>query len=101
MRITYYCFPEEMPVRERALIYQQVLRGRADITEVPAEITDESLERNFPLETDTTITMAKKLLRTCGGYAYTRHIDRDGGCFEVTPVRLKGNNFRHKYNVHL
>lgn len=47
------------------------------------------------------ITYAKQLLTKFGGYAYTRHIDRDGSCFEVTPIKLKQNNSRHKYNVHL
>lgn len=101
MRITYYQFPEEMSIRDVALITKQVIEGRTDITEVPADVSDEVLERNFDYEVDTTITMAKKLLKAYGGCAYTRHIDRDGGCFEVTPVLLKGNNSRHKYNVHL
>lgn len=47
------------------------------------------------------ITYAKQLLKEYGGHAYTRHIDRDGGCFEITPIELKKNNSRHKYNRHL
>ena len=47
------------------------------------------------------ITGAKELLAKFGGHAYTRHIDRDGSCFEVTPILPKKNNSRHKYNVHL
>ena len=47
------------------------------------------------------ITRAKRLLKEFGGHAYTQHIDRDGGCFEVTPIKLGKNNSRHKYNAHL
>jgi hypothetical protein len=101
MRITYYQFPDEMSIRDVALITKQVIEGKTYITEVPADVSDETLERNFKYEVDTTITMAKKLMKAYGGRAYTRHIDRDGGCFEVTPIVLKGNNSKHRYNVHL
>ena len=47
------------------------------------------------------ITAAKNLLRQFGGRAWTSHIDRDGGVFETTPIRLAGNNSKHKYNRHL
>ena len=48
-----------------------------------------------------TVTAAKKLLRQFGGSAWTAHIDRDGGCFETTDIRLVGNNSKFKYNQHL
>lgn len=47
------------------------------------------------------VTTAKKLLKEFGGAAWTEHIDREGGCFEVTEIKLKGNNSRFKYNHHL
>lgn len=47
------------------------------------------------------VTDAKKLLKQHGGSAWTEHIDRDGGCFEVTEIKLNGNNSRFKYNHHL
>lgn len=101
MRITYYCFPDDMPIRERALITVRELRGKTDITEVPADVSDETLEANFPESVDTTVTMAKKLMKKYGGHAVTQHFDRDGGLFETTPITLKGNNSRFKYNQHL
>lgn len=101
MRITYYQFPNEMPIRDVALITKQVIEGKKHITEVPADVSNETLKRNFKYEVDTTITMAKKLMKAYGGQAYTRHIDRDGGTFEITPIVLKGSNSRHKYNKHL
>lgn len=48
-----------------------------------------------------TVTAAKKLLKEYGGSAWTEHIDRDGSCFEVTEIKLTGNNSRFKYNRHL
>lgn len=47
------------------------------------------------------VTEAKRLLKEFGGYAYTQHCERDGGCFEVTPISIKGNNSRFTYNRHL
>lgn len=47
------------------------------------------------------ISGAKKLLKLYGGCAWTNHIDRDGGCFETTEIKLKSNNSRFKYNHHL
>lgn len=47
------------------------------------------------------ITRAKELLINFGGSAWTSHIDRDGGVFETTEIKLKGNNSRPKYNRHL
>ena len=47
------------------------------------------------------VTRAKQLLAEFGGHAYTHHIDRNGCCFEVTPIKPGKNNSRHKYNRHL
>jgi len=52
-------------------------------------------------ESGISVTTAKKLLKEKGGVAWTEHIDRDGGCFEVTDITLKGNNSKFKYNRHL
>lgn len=101
MRITYYTFPEAVSVRERVLIIKQVVEGRTDFTEVPADVRDEVLEKNFPETIDTSVSVAKKLMKAYGGSACTCHFDRDGGLFETTAVTLKGNNSRHKYNRHL
>jgi hypothetical protein len=47
------------------------------------------------------ITSAKELLKNYGGAAWTYHIDRDGGIFETSAIKLKGNNSKFKYNAHL
>lgn len=47
------------------------------------------------------ITIAKKFLKKYGGHAWTEHYDRDGGLFETSDIKLKGNNSRFKYNHHL
>lgn len=101
MRITYYEFPEEMNIRQIALVTKQDIEGKTEITGVPDEITDEVLENNFSRTVDCSISTAKKMLKKHGGNAYTCHFDRDGGLFETTPVRLKGNNSTFKYNQHL
>lgn len=49
----------------------------------------------------TTVTNAKKLLKKFGGTAWTEHCERDGGVFEVTDIKLQGNNSSFKYNRHL
>ena len=36
-----------------------------------------------------------------GGTGWTEHIDRDGSCFEVSEIKLTGNNSYFKYNKHL
>ena len=96
MRITYYSFPDEMPLRECYEKYNEVT-GKP----MPPCITDKQIEYEFERQMSCTITFAKKMLRKFGGYAWTEHIDRDGGVFEVTNVTLTGNNSRHKYNHHL
>ena len=106
MRINYYHFPEGMTPRERFAAYVEVFgedvndwRGKPIVTENTA---DEVIERHFPAEIEAcTVTEAKKFLKLYGGNAYTEHIERDGGLFETTPIILKGNNSRFKYNRHL
>lgn len=48
---------------------------------------------------------ARKLLKEKGGHAWTEHYERDGGLFEVTPIRAnksnKGESYGVKYNRHL
>lgn len=97
MRLTYYEFPSNMSVWD------------CYCAQVPEDERKPMPEGYEPTDGDrahwcricTTVTTAKKFLKKYGGQAYTEHIDRDGGVFEVTPVTLKGNNSRHKYNRHL
>ena len=102
MRLTYYQFPEDTPLdvlEEHGC--EAVLK---DGTSRSLETLSEEGKKNIE-SIDTTISCsissAKKLLKKYGGAAWTEHIDRDGGCFEVTPVELSGNNSRFKYNHHL
>lgn len=101
MRITYYEFPDEMSIRDVALLTKQDIEGKKDILFIPDDVSDEVLERNFSRSVDVSIKLAKSLLKKHGGRAYTCHFDRDGGLFETTEVKLKGNNSRFKYNCHL
>ena len=78
MRLTYYRFPDDAP--------ENIVREHCDDGESVATCS---------------VSWAKKMLRQYGGAAWTAHIDRSGGCFEVTEVKLTGNNSRFKYNHHL
>ena len=102
MRITYYYFLDSMPLEERISAYLAASGVKLDMTDrfdrcryrtISEEVRDGRIA--------VSITIAKKLIRSIGGEAETHHIERDGTVFEVTPVRLAGNNSRHKYNRHL
>ena len=103
MRLTYYRFPEGTP--EDVLLSN----GCGVVLKNGEEIFPDSIpEDKRPLvdHINTTlsgvsITTAKKLMKQYGGYGWTAHIDRDGCVFETTPIQLKGNNSRFKYNRHL
>ena len=47
------------------------------------------------------VSEVKKLIKKYGGVGYTMHCERDGTLFETTPITLKGNNSKFKYNRHL
>ncbi len=79
---------------------------RLNYYKFPAETSAETLREHDCTPEDNTIegcsvTFAKQMLEQYGGSAWTEHIDRDGGCFEVTEIKLTGNNSRFKYNHHL
>ena len=78
MRLNYYRFPDN----------------------APAEVVQEYCDQGENV-TCCCVSWAKKMLKEYGGVAWTEHIERDGGCFEVTEIKLKGNNSRFKYNRHL
>ena len=102
MRLTYYRFPEET---SENLLLENGCRviykggGYDWPKEIPAH------RRNDVVRIETSIncnvSKAKKLLKKYGGYAWTEHIDRDGGVFETSEVTLTGNNSRFRYIRHL
>jgi len=79
MRLTYYRFPDDAPLETLA--------------EHDCSPDDNTISCS--------VSFAKQMMRKHGGTAWTEHIDRDGSCFEVTEVKLTGNNSRFKYNHHL
>lgn len=101
MRINYYTFPPEMPIRA---CYDAWTEGDDDPEPFCENWTADELEAEWR-EHDTTVTRAKKMLRKYGGSACTCHIDRAGHCFEVTPIEAKKSNrgtaYGVKYNRHL
>lgn len=102
MRLSYYRFPEEAP--ESVLLENGCCVILKDGTQVYADsIPDEKrpLVDCIDRTVSCTVSLAKQMLRKYGGAAWTDHIDRDGSRFEVTEIRLSGNNSRFKYNRHL
>lgn len=103
MRLNYYQFPEGTP--ENILLENRcgvILKTGNEI--YPSSIPDD--KRHLVDFIDRTIggcsvTYAKKMLKQYGGTAWTEHLERDGGCFEVTEIKLTGNNSRFTYNHHL
>lgn len=104
MRLNYYRFPEGVDpmvrLDEGCAAYWKSGEHTYPQREVVQKHKDQLDYIDDTLE-GITVTAAKKLLKQYGGSAWTEHIDRDGGCFEVTPIRLAGNNSRFQYNVHL
>ena len=102
MRLNYYRFPEGTD--ESILLANGcgvVLKTGSTI--YPESIPDDKRELVDYVE-DTIpccVSFAKKLLKQYGGAAWTEHCERDGGCFEVTEIKLTGNNSKFKYNHHL
>ena len=103
MRLTYYRFPEDTP--EGVLLSNGcgvILKDGREI--FPTNIPEDKrplVDHINPILGGVSITTAKKLMKQYGGYGWTAHIDRDGCVFETTPIQLKGNNSRFKYNRHL
>lgn len=103
MRIHYYKFPDETPVKTL------LENGCAIVLKTGEEIYAETIPEEWKGEVDyidrtlnaVSIKRAKELLKQYGGTAWTGHYDRDGGLFETTQIQLKGNNSKVKYNRHL
>ncbi len=102
MRLNYYRFPEGT---EESVLLENgcgvVLKSGDTI--YPKSIPDDMREAVDYIEDTVSccVSWAKKALKQYGGSAWTEHIERDGGCFEVTEIRLTGNNSRFRYNHHL
>lgn len=103
MRLNYYRFPEDT---EEAVLLEN---GCAVFLKDGSEIYVEKIPEEKRILVDhvdrcvegISVTRAKQLLRDNGGVAWTEHCERDGGCFEVTEIKLTGNNSRFTYNHHL
>lgn len=103
MRLHYYKFPDDIDDMTR------FSEGCAVVLKSGEEIYPDSIpedKKDLIDHIDNTlcgvsITHAKELLKKYGGSAWTEHCERDGGCFEVTEIKLTGNNSRFKYNHHL
>ena len=82
MRLHYYSPPQDLEV---------------PFSDLETELTITPMEDIGGLS----LTTIKKLIKRYGGSGYTTHGERDGGVFEVTDIKMKGNNSQFKYNHHL
>ena len=104
MRLNYYRFPDDAPVSVMVSEGCEGIRedGRLVRWWQAEEITDWT---GITVEDRTLcgikVSAAKELLKQYDGSAWTEPCERDGVCFEVTEIKLKGNNSRFKYNHHL
>lgn len=112
MRLNYYEFPEGVDPHTRYLNGASHTAGHCELGRPNCRGCDHCeggwsecehfhCDQAERLVMGCSVTTAKKLLKQFGGTAWTEHCDRSGGCFEVTPIELKGNNSRFKYNHHL
>ena len=102
MRLHYYKFPENTP--EETLLKNGcciVLKNGNEVYKehIPQEHRDEV--DHVDLVVSGTISYVKSMIKKYGGTGWTEHIDRDGSCFEVSEIKLSGNNSYFKYNKHL
>lgn len=103
MRLNYYRFPET--AEEHTLLENGCAVILKDGTEVYVDNIPEN-RRPFVDHIDhclegISVTRAKQLLKEYGGSAWTEHLERDGGCFEISEITLTGNNSHFTYNRHL
>ena len=114
MRINYYEFPESVNDATRIEYGCDTKSGCSLDIDKDMDAAGWQCERGWCYECDKcitksvdytlsgiSVTTAKNLLESFGGSAWTCHFDRDGGLFETTEIKIKGNNSRHKYNKHL
>lgn len=97
MRLNYYRFPEGTP--ECVLVENGCKETRCNFDESTQEWREE-VTINDTIG-GLSVASVKKLMAMYGGSGWTEHCERDGGCFEVTEIKLTGNNSRFKYNHHL
>lgn len=102
MRITYYTFPAETP--EETLLEHGCEIILKDGSMVTADyIPDDKRELVDHIDrcVQVGVSVAKALIKKYGGGAWTEHIDRSGSVFEISEIKLDGNNSRFHYNRHL
>lgn len=115
-RRNFYRFPEDMEItKEMAVEYgleveYKYMYGGEEHTEYGYPKSLEWFDRgkeagchDFTVSRllEGKVSTIKKLMKLFGGDGFTEHYERDGGLFETTPILLKGNNTKFKYNRHL
>lgn len=104
MRLNYYRFPDESDAKTRAIEGCEVtLKNGVTTYARDEEWYDKHVEEIAEVDfvTSSKVSYVKAMIKQYGGSGWTEHIDRDGGMFETTEIKLTGNNSRFKYNHHL
>lgn len=105
MRLLYYTFPDNTP--EEVLLEWGCEVFRKDGSSWypdPEDMTDDERAQIDHIDhtiSCSRITTIKRLMRQYDGHGWTEHVDRSGSVFEVSDIKLEGNNSRFKYNHHL
>lgn len=103
MRLSFYRFPDDAPEDVRVSAGCEIVLkngGTTHAERIPDEHRDEVDNVGF-VAGPWNISAIKSYIKQYGGSGFTEHYERDGSLFEVTEIRLSGNNSRFKYNHHL
>lgn len=104
MRHHYYRFPEDSDVRDRVIEGCEVILKDGTIRyydDIDEFLTDYDRVDCVTYVVHASLKVVKALIKRYGGTGWTEHYERDGTLFEVTKVKMDGNNSRVKYNHHL
>lgn len=116
-RRNFYTFPDDFEITNEMVVeyglgvhYKYIFEGKEyNETAYPRDLGwwdrykewGEGFDLNINRTISTNVSTIKKLMKKFGGVGFTEHYERDGGLFECTPILLKGNNTKFKYNRHL
>lgn len=116
-RRSFYRFPENMEITNEIVVeyglavhYKYIFEGKEyEERAYPKDLGwwnrfkewGEGYELIIDRTLEGKVSTIKKLMKQYGGEGFTEHYERDGGIFELTPILLKGNNTKFKYNRHL
>ena len=82
-----YEFPDDISIREVALLTKRDIEGKKDVLRISDDISDEALEREFPRSVAVNVKTAQALLKKYGGKACTYHFDENNELFWISEAQ--------------